>query len=67
MSLAAGSHETVDRTLVADGRRLAVRRLLPRAAPIGVDPARPLACITEAAHVFAEAATLAGRSAATDI
>lgn len=37
MSLAAGSHEIVDTTLVADGRRLAVRRLLPPAAPAGAD------------------------------
>ncbi len=37
MSLAAGSHETLDTTLVADGRRLAVRRLVPRAQPTGAD------------------------------
>lgn len=39
MSLQAGSHEIVDAEVVADGRRLAVRRLVPRAQPAGAgDP-----------------------------
>jgi len=37
MSLQAGWHEILDTTVVADGRRLTVRRLLPPAPPAGAD------------------------------